>query len=100
MYSVGRTQTWHTGCATLVLLEDGMEVSYKKLNTQWPIWEIIATAAAGQGGNEEKYEGIFLGQNRKYLLHQYASLCTTNGSYSCVSSQNTLEKKIYEDIGC
>lgn len=24
-----------------------MEGSYKKLNTQWPIWEIIATAAAG-----------------------------------------------------
>jgi len=23
------------------------EVSYKKLNTQWPIWEIISTAAAG-----------------------------------------------------
>lgn len=46
-----------------------MEVSYKKLNTQWPIWEIIATAAAGWGENEEKYEEIFLSQNRKYLLH-------------------------------
>ncbi len=23
MYSVGRIQTWHTGCAKLVLLEDG-----------------------------------------------------------------------------
>lgn len=70
-----------------------MEVSYKKLNTQWPIWEIIATAAAGWGGNEEKYDGIFLGQNRKYLLHQYASLCPTSGSYLMCFQPKHLGKK-------
>ncbi len=38
----------HSRVVIYVVLE-GLkhEVSYKKLNTQWPIWEIIATAAAG-----------------------------------------------------